>query len=976
VAALGKAGLKALEALRSRLPAAGVPGIQFTREVPTPRPPSTPFKDVPEPPAIRRRELDAPREVTIPRITDELDPVTGLPVIKDMKHTVKPMPGEAFEEFDALFRTDRENTILALFSEIENVENFDRLYLVTELMRRYRPQMHPRQARVLEQSLEEAAQRLGVPPRIGKMDMFSYTVPEASTAPVSSRTFGSGKALLDEVNALGGKVNSKTADPIEIIASLNRYDKGQGGGIFGNAVARGTAGDAADQRLIQNQINYWRRTALQKAGLEEEAFTGIRGLRYTADMSEADAYKRTLAALRSATTEDEVAMIVAQSRGRIVSPNYTDVIDDLASRMVLDIAGNVPFDAQLSGLGRPVPGGAFYLGRVDDVVDVDDFFVQNPFIGPLMQSPVGVRSIQGMLRRAGLPELPEELLRKPAARAAKTRGVNIESVGPTFKEFGGLSPIEELGSATSGPIGYGPVFRGLEDPFGPVAAARRVAAGEGVGLIKPSFVNKGTDVQKRWANKFAESRMQQLVSDDPRIRAEAAQAMREAIRNDWVEPSLLEEMRRIVKQPARAARSRLLSPSASQPAQGWAGGESKVKALKPEQKFEVSSRGDKRFSAGWAEVDGRTIEDIYQVDIKGGVKTGSGRFAYSTKGNPPAPGSLASRMTADEQYEAYKDLWRKYFDQNPEALQEVARKSQGKVLTDIYGSGDVNQARAIHDILTERGLRQMAISSSSPSLVTPTATPTPPVAATADFSTPPPTPSVNPGAGKIIQPDPSTNQGYRSYVPRTIENAQSSDITIAVARDFETAGERLTYEAARGARRAEFGRNPRQPNLDYDHWYSVSGSEGQFGTPKPIAQIPHMSQDMGQYIDNIVESLNQVAAQTGRPVTINGAGNGIARIGNQAEADTYARHIISRILEHPNRNFEIGLVRSGGQNGYDIAFNKAAKVYGIPTEINPSYHPSGLINIQLPNGKSTQIRSAEYVRRYRLDTGDIGELSS
>jgi hypothetical protein len=701
VAALGKAGLKALEALRLRLPPARVPGIQFTREVPTPRPPATPFRDAPEPPAIRRREIDAPREVTIPRITDELDPVTGLPVIKDMKHTVKPMPREAFEEFDVLFRTDRENTILALFSEIENVENFDRLYLVTELMRRYRPQMHPRQARVLEQSLEEAAQRLGVPPRIGKMDMFSYTVPEASTAPVSSRTFGSGKALLDEVNTLGKKVNSKTADPIEIVASLNRYDKGPGGGIFGNAVARGTAGDAADQRLIQNQINYWRRTALEKAGLEEEAFTGIRGLRYTADMSEADAYKRTLAALRSATTEDEVAMILAQSRGRIVSPNYTDVLDDLASRMVLDIAGDIPFDAQLSGLGRPVPGGAFHLGRVDDVVDVDDFFVQNPFIGPLMQSPLGIRNIQGMLRRAGLPELPEELLRTPAPRAAKSRGVNIESRGPI------QSPFEELGSATSGPTGYGPVFRGLEDSFGPVRAVPRVVAGEGVGLIKPSFVNKGTDVQKRWANEFAESRMQQLVSDDPRVRAEAAQAMREAIRNDWVEPSLLEEMRRIVKQPARASRSRLRSPSASQPEQGWAGGESKVKALRPEQKFEVSSRGDKRFSAGWAEVDGRTIEDIYQVDIKGGVKTGPGRFAYSTKGNPPAAGSPASKMTPDEQYEAYKDLWRKYFDQNPEALQEVARKSQGKVLTDIYGSGDVNQARAIHDILTERGLRQL-----------------------------------------------------------------------------------------------------------------------------------------------------------------------------------------------------------------------------------------------------------------------------
>jgi hypothetical protein len=239
---------------------------------------------------------------------------------------------------------------------------------------------------------------------------------------------------------------------------------------------------------------------------------------------------------------------------------------------------------------------------------------------------------------------------------------------------------------------------------------------------------------------------------------------------------------------------------------------------------------------------------------------------------------------------------------------------------------------------------------------------------------PPPVPNVAPGSGRIIQADKATNQGYRSYVPRTIENAQSSDVTIAVAKDFSTAGEQLTYGAARGSRKAEFGRNPRDSRTDYDHWYSVSGNEGQFGTPKPITQIPHMAEDLGRYVDEIVETLNQVAAQTGRPVTINGAGNGIARISSQADADTYARHILSQILEHPNRNFEVGLVRSGGQNGYDIAFNKAAKVYGIPTEINPSYHPSGMINIQTPDGKSAQISAADYVRRYRLDTGDIGEL--
>lgn len=547
MSALAKAGLSALGALRSRLPAARVPGIKFTRKVPTPQPPSIPFRDIPEPAAIRPRDFDKPREVVIPRVTDKLDPVTGLPVIEDMSYTVKPMPREAFDEFDNLFSNDRENTIFALFSEIENVENFDRLYLVTELMRRYRPQMHPRQARVLEQSLEEAAQRLGVPPRVGKMDMFSYMVPETSTAPVSSRTFGSGKSLLDEVNSLGKKVNSKTADPIEIVAAMNKYDRGPGGGIFGRAVAQGSAGDAADQRLIQNQINYWRRQALNKTELDENAFTGLRGLRYTDDMPESEVFSRTAAAMRSATTEDEVAMILAQSRGRLVSPNYTDVLDDLAGRVVLDIAGDIPVSAELSGLGRPVPGAPFFMGRMQSVASVDE-----------ATRAAQIQSVQAKLKEAGLPQLPDNLVNPPRrvspsisedpfAPVPPSRGANI--IPAPYK----ASPFEEFGSATSGRTGYGPIFRGVENPFDAIKAARIKKGEQGVGLIKKSFLTKGNKNQKEWA-KLAEGRMEQLLSNNPAVRAHAAHRMRIAVSQDLVEPSLLAEMRRIVRQGVRAPR--------------------------------------------------------------------------------------------------------------------------------------------------------------------------------------------------------------------------------------------------------------------------------------------------------------------------------------------------------------------------------------------------------------------------------------
>ena len=105
------------------------------------------------------------------------------------------------------------------------------------------------------------------------------------------------------------------------------------------------------------------------------------------------------------------------------------------------------------------------------------------------------------------------------------------------------------------------------------------------------------------------------------------------------------------------------------------------------QGYEVSSRGDKRYSAMYATLPtGQTIEQAYQ-SAKG---TG--------KGQPAKDPNF-------DYYGTYKGLWDQYFDANPESLNEIARLSKGKVLTDQFASTVNNQARAIHDILTERGLR-------------------------------------------------------------------------------------------------------------------------------------------------------------------------------------------------------------------------------------------------------------------------------
>lgn len=123
--------------------------------------------------------------------------------------------------------------------------------------------------------------------------------------------------------------------------------------------------------------------------------------------------------------------------------------------------------------------------------------------------------------------------------------------------------------------------------------------------------------------------------------------------------------------------------------------------------YEVSTAGDKRFSAlnakfkpgtiiDGVDVGGRTIEDVYQSVIK-----------KSRKGQAPAKDSKLyneSLKTKEEREdfsytEGYLPLWQEWAKQNPELIQELREKSAGKVLTDKFASTRVSQARALADIL-------------------------------------------------------------------------------------------------------------------------------------------------------------------------------------------------------------------------------------------------------------------------------------
>lgn len=100
--------------------------------------------------------------------------------------------------------------------------------------------------------------------------------------------------------------------------------------------------------------------------------------------------------------------------------------------------------------------------------------------------------------------------------------------------------------------------------------------------------------------------------------------------------------------------------------------------------LECSSRGDKRFSAFFARVNGKTIEEQYQgyKIIYVGGHPRSGLSIKEAKGRPAAnPGQAALY---------YAKLWDQYMAQHPELL-PVLRAASG--LSDVFGlEGHVCQA--------------------------------------------------------------------------------------------------------------------------------------------------------------------------------------------------------------------------------------------------------------------------------------------
>lgn len=93
--------------------------------------------------------------------------------------------------------------------------------------------------------------------------------------------------------------------------------------------------------------------------------------------------------------------------------------------------------------------------------------------------------------------------------------------------------------------------------------------------------------------------------------------------------------------------------------------------------LECSSKGDRRFSAFYATVDGRSIEEIYQSSKVFGEHESD---LYTLVNWKQAKGLKA--INQEEVTRLYSELWDKYIDNHPE-LMIVLKNASG--LSDTFG---------------------------------------------------------------------------------------------------------------------------------------------------------------------------------------------------------------------------------------------------------------------------------------------------
>jgi len=149
----------------------------------------------------------------------------------------------------------------------------------------------------------------------------------------------------------------------------------------------------------------------------------------------------------------------------------------------------------------------------------------------------------------------------------------------------------------------------------------------------------------------------------------------------------------------------------------------------------------------------------------------------------------------------------------------------------------------------------------------------------------------------IFEKDDST--GYRE---RTIKNA-SADATIAIAVDFNSAGEILTKNSVLNQGKV---------------YMPIDGNKLEVTKER---------------VDKIVNALNSIGKDE---ISLNIAGNGIYTMKGkytQEQVDKFTYDLLKAIVESSDLKVKISSIRTGGQTGFDEAGAKAGMKLGIPTTV-------------------------------------------
>lgn len=143
-----------------------------------------------------------------------------------------------------------------------------------------------------------------------------------------------------------------------------------------------------------------------------------------------------------------------------------------------------------------------------------------------------------------------------------------------------------------------------------------------------------------------------------------------------------------------------------------------------------------------------------------------------------------------------------------------------------------------------------------------------------------------------------TTSKSTDYPSRTKENVDWSDITLALATDFNTAGERLTKKSAK------------DKYISYQLHSSINKAE-----------------DIANYLYNQIQSKGKT-----KDIKLNIAGNGIYSLNKE---QYYYNNLLTEVLQKLlDKGITISSIRSGGQTGIDEAGIIAAQRLGIPNEVH------------------------------------------